>query len=371
MNFKLFDGKTNIQEDSQEYIRDNEIYIVQQNQKMLVYLNVFFLMMLVMYLIASMTAFASWNVTGFYATMLVIQVVLITLVLLRYTRKEQPIKEVNVSCSLFQLYVMFFVGVMSIIPIGLKQPAVYFAPILMAFVAVFVFPWRQTVLLVVLEEVCYLLAAFFLKQPDVFFIDFFSCVLAFFMAVYIAWALSKYRFRENHVRSKLRKMGMMDLLTELYNKVSTHDLCQDYIDKKGQEACALLILDFDNFKTVNDSFGHQFGDDVLRAFSAILRKEAGDEHIAGRIGGDEFLLFLKNCGSVREAVDRGQRILDKTEIIQLEGQGDMLFSCSIGVDFAAPGVTRSYNEMFARADEALYQVKENGKGAVQYYQKSI
>jgi diguanylate cyclase (GGDEF)-like protein len=136
------------------------------------------------------------------------------------------------------------------------------------------------------------------------------------------------------------------------------------LKNQPRQQCVAIILDFDNFKYVNDNYGHQTGDAVLKSFGKILKHVAGDEHIAGRIGGDEFFLFLKNCGT-EEATQVAQRVLTETRTLRAP-DGSTPFSCSIGIAvkkrFGGGGQEpEKYAELFARADQALYIVKECGK----------
>lgn len=353
-----------IQQGSVQYIRDNRTEVTKNNQKTLVILNTFYFVVLIMYLISSMTVFKSWNVTSLYLTAVVIQAIMQIIVMVRYKNKVRSWEEVNVSCSIFQLYAMFFVAIMSIVPLELNQPAVYFAPIGMAFVASFVFTYQRALALVAVEMGGYVVASFILKERDVFVIDAFSSLLAFCMAYFLARIMYTQRIRENESRQRIRRMGMIDSLTGLYNKASTEFLCKGYMKSKPLQDCVVMILDFDNFKFVNDTYGHQAGDAILKSFGRILKREADEDHVAGRIGGDEFFIFLKDSSPL-EAEAMAVRILNKTRTL-VAPDGTNPFSCSIGM--ASKRINKndlqsqeSYKELFARADQALYQVKENGK----------
>ena len=132
-----------IQQESIQYIRDNRLEVTKNNQKTLVILNSFYFVVLIFYYISSLTVFKSWNVTKFYLIVVIIQAVMQVIVLIRYKNKVRSWEEVNIACSVFQLYAMFFVAIMSIVPVEMNQPAVYFAPIGMAFVASFVLPIKE------------------------------------------------------------------------------------------------------------------------------------------------------------------------------------------------------------------------------------
>ena len=132
---------------------------------------------------------------------------------------------------------------------------------------------------------------------------------------------------------------------------------------------ALMILDMDSFKLVNDLYGHDMGDRMLVAFAELLRQHTRSEDIIGRIGGDEFLCFCRNISEetvVKKLTDRVNEQLIM-EARRLMGED---FSIPIGVSAGTVIVTRGgdYDELFARADKALYYVKQNGKHGYALYE---
>ncbi len=361
---KVFGANEKIQKGSIRYIKDNRQDVTRYNQRNLVMLNGFYTVVLLTYLVASFTVFKEWNVTMMYEIAASVQVLVMLFVYIRYRTKHRTYKEVSTMCMAFQLYAMTFVGVMSIFPVKMNQPAVYFVPIAMGFVASFIFTFNQAITLAAIEMGVYVVFSFIYKKNNVFAIDACSCLLAFFMIYFLGRILYMQRANENESRQRIRRMGMMDSLTGLYNKASSEFLTKNFIKTKPQQTCVMMILDFDNFKFVNDTYGHQAGDVVLRSFGRILKHEAEDEHVAGRIGGDEFYLFLKDT-SAAEAEVIAERILNRTRIIQAT-DGTRPFSCSIGISFRhveeMNGKTEDiYKSLFSRADQVLYQVKENGK----------
>lgn len=131
---------------------------------------------------------------------------------------------------------------------------------------------------------------------------------------------------------------------------------------------ALIIIDLDNFKMVNDTFGHQMGDHVLRQVADVL-KAYGNQHIVFRMGGDEFVMFVRDVVSEEEVKPLIDGIMDffyarceKDEILAHT-------SLSIGVALSTQD-GREYNDLFRCADRALYFVKQNGKGGYSFYSTS-
>lgn len=154
----------------------------------------------------------------------------------------------------------------------------------------------------------------------------------------------------------------IDKLTGLYDKITAEKSCRKYLVEGGTGV--LLIFDIDNFKKVNDCYGHSKGDDILRNVGNILRQFCRSDDIAGRVGGDEFLVFLKEMKD-REIV--GQRLEAlKEQIRELGKSREVDISCSIGVSFA-PEDGGDFDSLFNSADQAMYKAKGQGKDCYEFY----
>jgi diguanylate cyclase (GGDEF)-like protein len=122
----------------------------------------------------------------------------------------------------------------------------------------------------------------------------------------------------------------------------------------------LCILDLDNFKEINDSLGHVAGDDVLNIIGAILRNRFGADHVVGRVGGDEFIIFCKAITSAAAAVDEMEILRDLIVAPMMIGETEVSVSVSIGAAIY-PADAADFKELYKIADKALYQAKKNGK----------
>jgi len=159
----------------------------------------------------------------------------------------------------------------------------------------------------------------------------------------------------------LRERAERDSLTKLFNKESSQTLISEYLAGREENSlAAMLILDLDNFKAINDSYGHLYGDSVLSQIGSKLRQMFRSQDIIGRIGGDEFLIFLQNIPSEDLVYSRCELILDTFRRLFKELAPNANASCSIGVAMV-PTHGTGFNELFRRADEALYLSKRHGK----------
>lgn len=155
----------------------------------------------------------------------------------------------------------------------------------------------------------------------------------------------------------------LDSATGIYNKKAITDMITEEINKAVGEnkniQMYLMILDIDNFKSVNDSYGHYFGDEVIKSFADSLRISVGGRGLVGRIGGDEFMVLLKDV-SVEEVRIMLKSMRKGLKVLLAQKQPEYLFSTSIGISqFSKDGT--DFETLFKIADAALYIAKEKGK----------
>lgn len=170
--------------------------------------------------------------------------------------------------------------------------------------------------------------------------------------------------RSNKIRINKDLIGK-DRATGLLNKVGLQKKAQALVRRAGQEGCELAfgVIDIDKFKTINDTWGHHFGDIVIKRLSLILAPQLGESDLLSRFGGEEFVVVFWDCSR-----EEGRRRLDTMRqafcAIPFEvGPGDLRhFSFSGGV--AAYPECRSENELFLRADAMLYVAKQGGRNRI-------
>ena len=159
---------------------------------------------------------------------------------------------------------------------------------------------------------------------------------------------------------RMRQQAQRDSLTKLLNKASVQEAISNHLGSNPQDCSALLMMDLDNFKMINDTLGHLYGDAVLTQIGSTLRSLFRSQDLIGRIGGDEFLIFLKNVPDQTMLEDRC-RLLVETFYEQLHKlMPELPVSISIGCAIS-PIHGKSYTELFRNADEALYSAKRKGK----------
>lgn len=170
-----------------------------------------------------------------------------------------------------------------------------------------------------------------------------------------------YREEQEHRRTLKEALNraQIDSLTGLFNYQGTVDRITDSLSY-GKGQFAFMFIDLDNFKSVNDTMRHFTGDELLRRIAQAIKENIRDMDLAGRIGGDEFVVFLRRIHSAQEVEGIAQRILEGVAGISDELLHGLSVSCSIGIALA-PRDGMDYESLAKRADELMYQSKLAGK----------
>lgn len=167
---------------------------------------------------------------------------------------------------------------------------------------------------------------------------------------------------------EIKNAALRDPLTGLWNR----SYIQSEIDSmEGTEASgSFMILDLDNFKGINDTYGHVVGDAALIAFANTLCRFVHKDDIVSRIGGDEFAVFLKDSYGKELLSDRVESLIKEVEHeLCVIKEDNSISSVSIGIS-AYPFDGKSFIELYNNADKALYYVKNNGKSGFHFYDSS-
>ena len=173
--------------------------------------------------------------------------------------------------------------------------------------------------------------------------------------------------QEKRISQALLDEAARDPLTKLYNRKASRSQIDAYLaDRKPGEQAALLVIDLDNFKDVNDRYGHMYGDAVLAQASAEISRFFRGNDIISRIGGDEFLILMKNIPGPALVEARCRNLIAAVQRLHHEESTGPLLSCSVGVALV-PEHGTTYQDLFQRADRALYSAKTQNKGCFVFY----
>jgi len=167
----------------------------------------------------------------------------------------------------------------------------------------------------------------------------------------------------DHVRyqNDLKRLAETDSLSGLFNRRAFRANVLQSVSANLANQSSMVIFDLDGFKGVNDRFGHDAGDEVITSFAEVLRSSIRATDIAGRWGGEEFVLFLPNLRAM-EATAVVERIRGNFSSVDFNwlGHPSSNFTVSAGLAIAAPGLA-DFSDMIAAADKALYDAKRGGR----------
>ncbi len=162
------------------------------------------------------------------------------------------------------------------------------------------------------------------------------------------------------------RLGQNDGLTGLYNKKMTEQQIKKQLSSNPPLKCgALMIIDVDNFKSVNDTFGHLYGDAVITQLGSALRSIFQKSDILGRVGGDEFFVFLRNYNSPDVLKDRAAEVCNEFRKTYEQNNTVVKISASIGI--ATTENSFNFEDIYKFADIALYNTKSLGKNNFSFY----
>lgn len=168
---------------------------------------------------------------------------------------------------------------------------------------------------------------------------------------------------------KLTEMVQKDSLTNLYNKKAISIHINQIIENKTSQSHTLFIIDIDDFKKVNDNYGHPCGDTLLQNFANTLIKYVSKDAVIGRLGGDEFVVYIPHITCLEEANQQAQILLERLCEIQ-PTKNSYYITCSIGCVLYTHNHV-DYDMLYQCADRALYHRKNSGKFGISFYDTRI
>ena len=170
-------------------------------------------------------------------------------------------------------------------------------------------------------------------------------------AIYTTEAINDAKKRENH----LRYLAQTDMLTGLNNRGSGEQKVKELL-QQGQPG-ALALIDCDRFKSINDTYGHMAGDQVLIALAEAISKGIHKGDIALRLGGDEFAIYMLNIVDKENAKVHIQHVFDEVNKIYIPQIYDHPIHISMGVTFFQPETPMEFDRLYQQADKAMYESK--------------
>lgn len=199
------------------------------------------------------------------------------------------------------------------------------------------------------------------------FINIYEIVLVAVLVAGIVLLLLFIWHSNNVKQNDLIQYAQNDPLTAVLNKKRTEESIDNWLkDERCDKIQAFFMVDVDNFKTINDAYGHAAGDEALQKVSQLLSETFWRSDIVGRIGGDEFVVLMKNINDKEAALSLAKSVCIGMHKLQVKGIDEGVLSCSIGMAYG-PEHGSTYQELYECADQALYETKRKGRDGFTEY----
>lgn len=166
------------------------------------------------------------------------------------------------------------------------------------------------------------------------------------------------------------KASVRDELTGLYNKNAMQTLISECLDNANCGTSAFMMIDIDDFRNFNDTLGEEIGDEALKEISKRIQSLFRDGDIIGRVGGDEFVVFMRNITTHEIADYKAKCIVQMMDYTASAGNNSAKITGSVGIAFS-PDDASTYSQLYSKADKALYFSKKNGKSQVSTYDSTL
>ena len=218
-------------------------------------------------------------------------------------------------------------------------------------------PYFMAIVLTIASTV-YLIWMRGIKLPDIWSLDHGNMVIFLFVGIFIHVIANAIRIKEFVLTRKIAAQRDTDDLTDIKNKAAVTRAINAYLADETKTKGLMFLLDINHFKDINDTYGHDVGDDVIRQFGSFLKETFPDNDIVGRFGGDEFIVFIEDTDDQETAERIAQSIVDgSAEYVKMPSD-NITFSVSAGIAVYR-GAETNYSEIFKKADIALYGTKSD------------
>ena len=194
-----------------------------------------------------------------------------------------------------------------------------------------------------------------------------AILVSLIVAPLIAHELVAFLFKINALENEMRDLATYDPLTGLFNRRTFHELTEHQLKvaRREKSSVAVMMMDVDEFKKINDNYGHHAGDQALIFLGKIISDTVRLSDIAGRLGGDEFIFCLPNTNAEGAKI-LANRLISITNASPFDFEGKQIkVGLSIGVHAQVLDGDYDVNDLFKQADLALYKAKHKGKNRVQ------
>ncbi|MDD3362363.1 MAG: GGDEF domain-containing protein [Hespellia sp.] len=283
--------------------------------------------------------------------------------LLKRKKKKQNIEKIyQITQVMVVTFMLSFLGLIlyiEIVPYP-TQTATLVAPAMMMLSVIFIVPFYITSFFLCVSYLAFCALSLYCLNSQIMRANVFNGLVGVVFGLWGAWIVTNLRAREERTKQGILWESQQDKLTGVLNKSAAEQKCIGYLEAYETDHCALIVIDVDDFKNVNDRYGHQMGDQVLNILGKTLQKVFRDWDIKGRIGGDEFIVLMKHM-SDQEVIKKKMQFFEELFSQATTIKAHTKITCSYGVAVKKEMYV-PYKTLFIEADKLLYVAKNGGKG---------
>lgn len=348
-------------QDDKAYFANCKASITAQNNRMLADGCILYSFVLLFYTLFSLATKQSAFLRNLYFVFDGFHVALTIAVFTRPARIKGSHRATQLYCIALETAILGFFALEGAL-VSATQHSLYVPIAILLVQLLFIHSAWYSVTVIFLYTFIFALLSYLYKTPEAFTNDLYIAI-ATFMAANIGYMLiAKLRRSEQQALTRFENLSRTDALTGLNNKATVEHLCQRVI-AEGSQACTLLIIDLDDFKTINDQYGHSAGDEVLTGIGGVIKRVFRVNDILGRFGGDEFVVLMDACSDPEVVRERMEALRRRVSECSFSVPG-LAVRCSAGVAFKRDG--DDFRSLFTRADQALYAAKRSGKNCFSF-----
>lgn len=342
------------------YFRSAEAEIAQSNLSLAQFLSFMAAVLLLLFVGAASLLLTDWTPDLPHLLLLPLSLLFLVLFSLIKQRGIKHPKTVIFLCLVQELTLMGMIILIDVFSSPVA-PACFTPILVIALPALFIMPSLFSYFSIALSLVAYTAAVLTFKDPTIARYDIFTAFVALFCSIPVSQTILHLRVQDHEIRTKYKLLSTRDQLSGILNKDACIQACQRYLEAVGESGnCMLLVLDLDDFKQVNDLYGHDTGDELLREVGELLIRTFRSTDILGRFGGDEFMVLVKDAADTSLLENKCHLLQEGLTRFTADGKPHPV-SCSIGGVSLSLGKA-DFASLFHQADKALYEAKRNGKG---------
>lgn len=300
-----------------------------------------------------------WRPTIHYILFLVVMLIFMAVAYLLRQQKNAPTWAQDVARWCFMLIVAGFLTVIDTIPFP-DTPQTFMGIFMTVAPVVFIVSMDDMLIFQVIGTCFFIFMALHFKTPNASGSDTFTGVFGFVTGIIIYFIVMDVRAQSFQQKELYKKTSELDALTGISNRAHIAGKIEAFLKNRNYHIpCAMILMDVDNFKQINDKLGHEKGDQVLIQVAAILTEVFKEDCILGRFGGDEFVVFVEKMEDDAVILSKCDETKDRMKNV-LDGKFEITTSigiCTLHDDNA------NIEEMFHVSDNAMYEAKAFEKGS--------